>query len=89
MTVTVHLHEYYREFTGSGTVKVEGGTVREVFEALERQYPGIGEHLLDERGRIQGFAEVFVNNEIVHPEKIDVPLKDGDYIEVLTIVTGG
>jgi molybdopterin converting factor small subunit len=60
-----------------------------MIDDLESRYRGIKEHLLDPRGRIQGFVELFVNNEIVYPEETSKKLKDGDEIEVLMIVAGG
>ena len=90
MSVKIKLHPYYFEFTGDKEeVEASGSTVREIIDDLERQYPGIKEQLLDERGKLQGFAELFVNNEIVFPGQIDKPVKDGDEMEVLTITAGG
>jgi molybdopterin converting factor small subunit len=45
--------------------------------------------LIDKRGRIQGFVELFVNSEIVYPEDTNMQVKDGDELEILTIVAGG
>ncbi len=90
MSISVKLHPYYHEFTGGReTVEAVGSTVREVIDDLEKNYPGIREQLLDERGRIQGFIEMFINSEIVYQGEADKPVKDGDEIEVLTIVAGG
>ena len=90
MSIIVKLHPYYQDITGTGeTVHAEGTTVLEIIEDLERQYPGIKEQLLDHRGRIQGFAEIFVNAEIVHPMSVNMPVKEGDEIEILTVISGG
>ena len=90
MSVSVRLHPYFQDITGTGeVVEASGNTVLEVIEDLERQYPGMKEQLLDKRGKIQGFAELFVNSEIVHPGNTGMPVKDGDEIEILTIVAGG
>ena len=90
MSVMIKLHPYFQDITGTGeTIEATGTTVIEVINNLERQYPGIKEHLVDRRGRIQGFAELFVNSEIVHPSKTDMPVQDGDEIEILMIVAGG
>lgn len=47
------------------------------------------EQLVDKKGRIQGFAELFVNAEIVHPMGTNMPIKEGDEVEILVIVSGG
>ncbi len=90
MSVTVRLHEYFQEFTGGqAEVTAEGSTVAALIDDLEAKYPGIKEHLVDRRGRLQGFVEFFVNSEIVYPEDTGMAVKDGDDIEVLMIVAGG
>ena len=90
MSVKVKLHPYFRDIAGSDEiVEASGSTVMEIIDDLERHYPGMKDQLVDDRGRIQGFAELFVNNEIVHPENTAMPVKDGDEIEILTIVAGG
>lgn len=90
MSITVQLHPYYQEITGTGEIiSAEGSTVLEVIEDLERRFPGIKEQLLDKRGRLQGFAEIFVNSEIVHPQSTGMAVKEGDVVEILTIISGG
>ena len=90
MSITVKLHPYFQEITGTGEIiSAEGNTVLEVIEDLEKNYPGMKEQLLDRHGRIQGFAEMFVNDEIVHPTGTDMPVKDGDEIEILIVISGG
>jgi molybdopterin synthase sulfur carrier subunit len=90
MSVTVRLHQYYQDIArGQEVVEASGGTVAEVIDDLERQYPGMKEHLVDAKGRIQGFAEIFVNAEIVFPLQTSLPVRDGDELEILMIVSGG
>lgn len=90
MSIVVKLHPYYQDITGTGEIiSAEGSTVLEIIEDLEKNYPGMREQLLDHRGRIQGFAEIFVNAEIVHPMSTGMPVKEGDEIEILTVISGG
>ena len=90
MSVKVTLHQYFRDIAGGEeVVNGEGTNIRELIDNLEAQYPGIKEHLVDKRGRLQGFVELFVNTEVVYPESTSMPIKDGDSIEILTIVAGG
>jgi len=86
----VKLHPYFQDVAHSGEfVKANGSTVAEIIDDLEKQYPGMKEQLVDKNGRVQGFAEIFVNAEIVHPMGINMLVKDGDEIEILVIVSGG
>jgi molybdopterin synthase sulfur carrier subunit len=86
----VKLHPYFQDVAHSGEiVQANGNNVAEVIEDLEKQYPGMKEQLVDKNGRVQGFAELFVNAEIVHPLNTNMPVKEGDEIEILVIVSGG
>ncbi len=90
MSIKVKLHPYFQDVAQSGEiVEARGNTVAEIIDDLERQYPGMKEQLVDKNGRVQGFAEIFVNAEIVHPMSINMPVKEGDEIEILVIVSGG
>jgi sulfur-carrier protein len=90
MSIKVKLHPYFQDIAHSGEyVEANGKTVMEIIDDLERQYPGMKEQLVDKNGRIQGFAELFVNTEIVHPLNLKMPVKEGDEIEILVIVSGG
>lgn len=90
MSVKVILHPYFQDFAGNQEeVEASGSTVAEIIDDLERRYPGIKEHLVDHRGKLQGFVELFVNSEIVHPEGTGMAVRDGDEMEILTIVAGG
>jgi molybdopterin synthase sulfur carrier subunit len=90
MSIRVKLHPYFQDVAHSGEiVEANGNTVAEIIDDLERQYPGMKEQLVDKNGRVQGFAELFVNAEIVHPLNTNMPVTAGDEIEILVIVSGG
>ena len=44
-------------------VSVSGATVREVLASLEQSYPGIGARLLDEKGALRRYVNIFHNDE--------------------------
>ena len=90
MSVKVRLHPYFQDLAnGQEVVEANGNTVRQLIDDLDSKYPGIKEHLLDHKGRLQGFVELFVNNEVVYPESTAMLVNDGDEVEILTIVAGG
>jgi len=90
VSVTVSLHEYFQDFTrGQTVVEAKGRTVAALIDDLEARYPGIKGHLVDKKGKLQGFVELFVNSQIVYPEDTGMSVQDGDEVEVLMIVAGG
>ena len=65
---------------------LEGGTVCELLEALEREHPATGGWLLDERGMLRRHVNVFVNGEPAGP---DTPVSGDDRVHVIPAISGG
>ncbi|MBI4744627.1 MAG: MoaD/ThiS family protein [Actinobacteria bacterium] len=66
MSIIVRIPTPLQKLTDSKTqVEADGGTIAEVIENLESQYPGIKERLCDENGALRRFVNVYVNEEDV------------------------
>ncbi len=75
---------------GEGSVELAAGTLAEALSKLNARYPGIGERILDDRGRVRKFVHVFVNEEsVAHLEPEGVALRSGDTVHILPSVAGG
>ncbi|EDP76072.1 ubiquitin-like small modifier protein 1 [Hydrogenivirga sp. 128-5-R1-1] len=91
MAVTVRVPTPLRRLTdGQGEVEVEASTVREAIEKLEEQYPGFRERLLDEKGELRRFVNLYLNDEDIRFLKgADTELKDGDVLSIVPAIAGG
>jgi molybdopterin converting factor small subunit len=65
---------------------VEGATVVELLQAIERAHPATDGWILDERGLIRGHINVFVNGE---PCDGATAVDAGDRVDVLPAISGG
>jgi len=75
---------------GQGRVTVPGGTIREVLDALERQFPGMRRELVDEAGEVRAFINVFVNGtEMRQLQGVRTPLRDADEVSIIPAMAGG
>ncbi|GLW26100.1 molybdopterin synthase sulfur carrier subunit [Microbispora amethystogenes] len=75
---------------GVAEVSGEGGTLREVLQKLDADYPGIGGRILDETGKIRRFVNVYVGEEDVRfADGLDTATPDGVQISVIPAVAGG
>ena len=75
---------------GQNTVDVEAGDLATAIEALDARYPGFKDRLLDEKGELRQFVNVYLNDEDVRfLDGLDTPVKDGDTVTVLPAVAGG
>ena len=90
MSITIRIHQVLQYITG-GTHKYEvnGGTVRECLDLFVAEFPQMEEILFNHEGELNGYVNIFVNNEICLSEGLDKPVGDGDEIYILTIVAGG
>ena len=91
MDLVVHLPTLLRSSVGGrDSVVVDAGTLREGLETLLAQHPLLRFHLYDDRGRFRTHVIVYYNGESVAlMESLDVPLREGDELEVINAVSGG
>jgi sulfur-carrier protein len=90
-TVSVLIPTPLRRFTeGAAKVELEGADVKEVLDALDARYPGIGERLRDESGEIRRFVNVFVNgNNVRDRDGIATAVAAGDEVGIIPAMAGG
>jgi len=75
---------------GAASVTADGATVGDVFHALIDRYPGLAGNLIDDRGQLHKFVNVYRNDDdIRYLEQLDTKVADGDVISVLPAVAGG
>lgn len=71
-------------------VNIDGATVGEVLQNLEKAHPGIGERLLDAQGGIRKFVNIYVNDEDVRfMQNTATPLKASDEVSIIPAIAGG
>ncbi len=80
-----------RNLTGNrDTVEATGTTVKELLQDLERQFPGIGERLLDPQGNVRRFINIYINGEDIRfLQDQATPIKPTDEISIVPAVAGG
>jgi molybdopterin synthase sulfur carrier subunit len=80
-----------RNLTGNhDTVEATGANIKELLQDLERQFPGIGERLLDPAGNVRRFINIYVNGEDIHfLEDQATAIKPTDEISIVPAVAGG
>jgi molybdopterin converting factor small subunit len=85
---TVFIPSLLRSYTGDRSkVEVEGRTLRQVFENLERECPGIGARIVED-GRIRPEISVAVDNELVDTGLI-FPVSETSEVSLLPAISGG
>ncbi len=91
MAVKVRIPSPLLKLTNNqGEVSAEGNNVKEIFDDLEKNYPGIKERVYDEEGQLRRFINIYINEEdirFVDGESSSV--KDGDEMSIIPAIAGG
>ena len=86
--VKVRLPSQLRDYAdGAAVVEIEGATIGEILNELQRQFPAVGRRVLDEQGHVRRHVHVYVGEDRIRGRADAVP--DGAEVTVLPAVSGG
>ena len=75
---------------GQREFHAEGGTVAELIENIDSQYPGFRGQIADDNGELHRFVNVYLNDEDIRfLSGKDTALSEGDTISFLPALAGG
>lgn len=90
MTVKIDAHYFIPSLTNDrDIIEVKGSTVGQCFEQLINIYPKVKDWLIGKDGEISNVVEVYLNQDSVQPEGLTKPVKDGDVIHIVMMISGG
>ncbi|MBI4236069.1 MAG: MoaD/ThiS family protein [Chloroflexi bacterium] len=91
MSVVVKIPTPLRRHTGGAdSINTDSKTLAQALAALNDQFPGIRERLLNDSGQLHRFVNVYVNGEDVRFLKgLETALKEGDEVSIVPAVAGG
>lgn len=91
MAIKVRVPTPLRRFTaGVDEVTASGDSVKAIIADLEHRHPGIGERLLDDKGELRRFVNVYLNGEDIRfLSQLESKVKDGDDISIVPAIAGG
>jgi sulfur-carrier protein len=92
LSVTVRIPAPLRKVTGEREVvtAADGGSLLEMINRLDQEYPGLKERICDESGDIRRFVNLYINGEDVRfLSGLETPIKAGDEVSIVPAVAGG
>jgi molybdopterin synthase sulfur carrier subunit len=91
LSVEVRIPTVFRKFTaGESVVDVQPGTIADLIEELDQQYPGMKGQLIAGEGQLHRFVNVYVNDEDArYLDRLDTKVSEGDVVSLLPSVAGG
>jgi molybdopterin synthase sulfur carrier subunit len=90
VSVKINIHPFLSQHTNKqDVVEVNGSTVGQCLEELVARFPGLKPWLFEKNGKLNRLVEIYVNAESSYPEELAKPVKDGDELYILIIISGG
>jgi MoaD family protein len=91
MSAKVRIPAPLRKLTqDQAVVEVDGKTVQDLLNSLEKNYPGLKERICDESGQIRRFVNVFVNGEDIRfKEGPKTAVNEGAEVSIIPAIAGG
>jgi sulfur-carrier protein len=90
MSVKINIHPFLSQHTNNqDVVEVNGSTVGQCLERLVARFPGLRPWLFEKDGKLNRLVEIYVNMESSYPEELAKPVKDGDELHIIVIISGG
>ena len=91
MSVDVHVSAMLRSQAGAKSdFAIEGKSISELVEAIDSEYPGFIERILQPDGSIQKGVLVSINDELVQPlSGGEMTVQSGDKVYFLSAFAGG
>lgn len=91
MAIKVLIPTPLQKFTkNQASLECEGGSIVDLMETLEREFPGIKARLCDDKGELRRFINFYVNSEDIRfLDGKETALKDGDEVSIVPAVAGG
>lgn len=79
-----------RHVKAPAIVQAEGATVAEALLDVERNYPGVRDYLVDERGSLRKHVNIFIGEALVRDRAaLSDPVTDDAEVFVFQALSGG
>lgn len=91
MGVSVRIPTPLRKLTqGKSEVEAAGGSVADIIDDLENNYPGLKEKLCEENGAVRKFLNIYLNDEDIRfMDSLATEVRDGDTLALIPAIAGG
>ena len=91
MPVNVLIPTPLRKFTDNeDTVMVAPGNIGGIVTELSQRFPGIVKPLLDDKGELRKFVNIYLNGEDIRfASGVETSVKDGDEVSIVPAIAGG
>jgi molybdopterin synthase sulfur carrier subunit len=88
---TVFVPTPLRRLTGGQSkLTLAGETVGQLLQAVDVQYPGITDKVLDTDGNVKRFINIFLNDDEIRTlQGLETPVGENDKVSIVPAMAGG
>ena len=77
-------------FPSLSDLELEGATIRDVLNQIEKRYPGIGNYLTDETGSLRQHVNIFLQGDLIKDrDRLSDLVKSSDELLIFQALSGG
>jgi molybdopterin converting factor small subunit len=89
LSIEISLHKTHRRYTdGKEIIEVQGKTVGECLRDLVTKYPALEKEVF-KNGKLNAVMEIYLNEASAFPNELVKPVKEGDKITLVYMLSGG
>ena len=91
MSATIRIPTPLRKVTnGADKITVESGSIVEIIESLDKEFPGIKARLCDDNDELRNFVNMYINGEDIRfLDGMKSSVSSGDEESIVPAVAGG
>ena len=91
MAVQVLIPTPLRKFTNNQEIiSASAGTIATLIIEMESLFPGVSKSILDDKGELRRFVNVYVNEEDIRfLDRENTVVNDGDAVSIVPAIAGG
>lgn len=80
-----------RKFTNNtAKLQIGGGTIEDSIRELTSNFPDLKKHLLDDKGQIRSFVNIFVGDQDIRDlEQEKTTVKEDSVVSIIPAIAGG
>jgi sulfur-carrier protein len=90
MSVKININPFLTHITNNqSVVEVSGNTIGQCIQQLVTRFPELKKWLFKKNGKLSNLVDIYLNKESSYPLELDKPVKDGDELHIIVIISGG
>lgn len=85
---TRHLVRFFPTLTDN--IPISGNTVADILIALDEQFPGLANYIINEQGQLRRHVNIFVDGDLIHDrETLSDTVADDHVVYIFQALSGG